>query len=67
MRWAIPASRSRRSASRPWKSAPSSLTTPSRLTWNGDVWPTKVGFVSPLPAVVPGHYTAKVTFTVIGR
>jgi hypothetical protein len=33
----------------------------------GDVWPTNVGFVSPLPVVAPGHYTATVTFTVIGR
>jgi hypothetical protein len=33
----------------------------------GDVWPTNVGFVSPLPAVPPGRYTATITFTVIGR
>jgi Lamin Tail Domain len=33
----------------------------------GDVWPTSVGFSSPLPAVTPNHYTATVTFTVIGR
>ncbi len=33
----------------------------------GDGWPTNVGFVSPLPFVAPGHYTATVTFTVIGR
>jgi hypothetical protein len=33
----------------------------------GDVWATHVGFVSPLPAVAPGHYTASVTFTAIGR
>ena len=33
----------------------------------GDVWPTSVGFVSALPAVGPGHYTATLTFTVIGR
>jgi lamin tail-like protein len=33
----------------------------------GDVWPTGVGFASPLPAVTPNHYTATVTFTVIGR
>ena len=32
----------------------------------GDVWPTSVGFVSALPAVGPGHYTATLTFTVIG-
>jgi hypothetical protein len=33
----------------------------------GDVWPTNIGFSSLLPAVVPGHYTATLTFTVIGR
>jgi hypothetical protein len=33
----------------------------------GDAWATNVGFVSPLPVVAPGHYTATVTFTVIGR
>jgi len=33
----------------------------------GDVWPTSVGFSAPLPAVSPGHYTATLTFTVIGR
>jgi Lamin Tail Domain len=33
----------------------------------GDGWATNVGFVSPLPFVAPGRYTATVTFTVIGR
>jgi Lamin Tail Domain len=33
----------------------------------GDVWPTNVGFASPLPSVAPGRYTATLTFTVIGR
>jgi hypothetical protein len=33
----------------------------------GDEWATNVGFVSPLPGVPPGRYTATVTFTVIGR
>ena len=33
----------------------------------GDAWATNVGFVAPLPFVAPGHYTATVTFTVIGR
>jgi uncharacterized protein len=33
----------------------------------GDVWPTGIGFASVLPVVGPGHYTATLTFTVIGR
>jgi hypothetical protein len=33
----------------------------------GDVWPTSIGFAGPLPALSPGHYTATLTFTVIGR
>ena len=33
----------------------------------GDIWATSVGFVSPLPVVPSGHYTATLTFTVIGR
>jgi lamin tail-like protein len=33
----------------------------------GDAWPTNVGFASPLPVTAPGHYTATITFTVIGR
>ena len=33
----------------------------------GDVWPTKVGFTGPLPVVRAGHYTATVTYTLIGR
>ena len=33
----------------------------------GDAWATNVGFISPLPFVAPGRYTATVTFTVIGR
>jgi hypothetical protein len=36
-------------------------------TDGGDLWATSVGFVSPLPAVPAGHYTATLTFTVIGR
>ncbi len=31
----------------------------------GDSWATSVGFVSPLPAVPAGHYTATLTYTVI--
>jgi uncharacterized protein len=34
---------------------------------SGDVVATSVGFVSPLPVVPAGHYTATLTFTVIGR
>jgi len=33
----------------------------------GDRWPASVGFTAPIPAVGPGHYTATITFTVIGR
>ncbi|HEU5215296.1 MAG TPA: lamin tail domain-containing protein [Gaiellaceae bacterium] len=33
----------------------------------GDLWATSVGFVSPLPVVPAGHYTATLTYTVIGR
>ncbi len=33
----------------------------------GDIWNTSVGFVSPLPVVPAGHYTATLTYTVIGR
>lgn len=34
---------------------------------SGDAWNTSIGFLSPLPNVAPGRYTATVTFTVIGR
>ncbi len=33
----------------------------------GDVWPTQVGFTSPVPLVPVGHYAATVTYTVVGR
>jgi uncharacterized protein len=36
-------------------------------TNGGDVWATSVGFVAPLPVVPSGHYTATLTFTVIGK
>ncbi len=42
-------------------------TTAARSAQSGDVWATNVGFVSPLPVVAPGRYTATVTFTAIGR
>jgi hypothetical protein len=42
-------------------------TTAARSAATGDVWDTRLGFVSPLPAVPAGRYTAAVTFTVVGR
>ena len=33
----------------------------------GDIWPTNVGFASPIPPVAPGRYTATLTYTVIAR
>jgi len=42
-------------------------TTSAPSAAGGDVWATNVGFVSLLPVVPPGHYTATVTFTAIGR
>jgi hypothetical protein len=42
-------------------------TTSSASAASGDVWDTRVGFVSPLPVVSAGHYTATLTYTVIGR
>ena len=33
----------------------------------GDVWGAQVGFTGALPSVAAGHYTATVTFTVVGR
>jgi hypothetical protein len=42
-------------------------TTAARSVAAGDVWDTRLGFVSPLPVVPAGRYTATVTFTVIGR
>jgi hypothetical protein len=33
----------------------------------GDTVAMSVGFVSPLPVVTAGHYTATLTFTVIGK
>jgi hypothetical protein len=42
-------------------------TTSSPSAAAGDVWPTSLGFTGPLPTVAPGHYTATVTLTAIGR
>ena len=41
--------------------------TAARSAPAGDIWDTRLGFVSPLPVVAAGRYTATVTFTVIGR
>jgi hypothetical protein len=42
-------------------------TTAAHSAAGGDLWPASVGFASALPSVVPGHYTATVTFTVVAR
>ena len=42
-------------------------TTSAASAQAGDIWRTSVGFVSPLPVVPAGHYTATLTYTVIGR
>jgi hypothetical protein len=42
-------------------------TTSSPSAAGGDAWPTSLSFVSALPAVPPGRYTATITYTVIGR
>jgi predicted extracellular nuclease len=42
-------------------------TTSAAAPAGGDVWATKVGFTSALPAVPAGQYTATVTYTVIAR
>ena len=42
-------------------------TTAARSATAGDVWDTRLGFAAPIPVVPAGHYTATVTFTVIGR
>jgi hypothetical protein len=42
-------------------------TTSAASSGAGDLWDTRLGFVSPLPVVPAGRYTATVTFTAIGR
>jgi predicted extracellular nuclease len=42
-------------------------TTTAASVAGGDVWPTRLGFTSALPAVPPGHYSSTVTYTVIAR
>ena len=32
----------------------------------GDAWPMTVGFTAPLPVVAPGHYSATLTYTLVG-
>jgi hypothetical protein len=33
----------------------------------GEVWPAVVDFTAPIPPLAPGHYTATITLTVIGK
>jgi hypothetical protein len=33
----------------------------------GDTWLTSIGFAAPIPSIPAGHYTATVTFTVVGQ
>jgi hypothetical protein len=40
-------------------------TKPTSSGAGGDVWPTNIGFSSPLPLVATGRYTATVTFTAL--
>jgi hypothetical protein len=42
-------------------------TTSGPTAAGGDIVSTSVGFVSPLPVVPAGHYTATLTFTVMGK
>jgi predicted extracellular nuclease len=42
-------------------------TTAAPSAAGGDLWDTRLGFVTPLPVVPAGRYSAQVTFTVIGR
>ena len=42
-------------------------TTAAQSAPTGDVWDTRLGFVSPIPVVTAGRYAATVTFTAIGR
>jgi hypothetical protein len=42
-------------------------TTSAGSAGGGDVWPTTLGFTGPLPVVAPGHYSATITYTLIGR
>jgi spore coat protein U-like protein len=42
-------------------------TTSAPSATGGDAWATSLGFTSALPALVAGHYSATVTFTVIAR
>jgi hypothetical protein len=33
----------------------------------GDAWPTSLAFTAAVPVVAPGHYTASIVYTVIGK
>ena len=39
----------------------------ARSATAGDIWSSNIGFTSALPVLAAGHYSATVTFTVIGR
>jgi hypothetical protein len=43
------------------------VSTTSQSPAAGDAWPLTVGFAASLPLLAAAHYTATVTFTVIGR
>jgi hypothetical protein len=42
-------------------------TTSAQSAAGGDAWPTTIGFTGALPVVAPGHYSASITYTLIGR
>jgi Lamin Tail Domain len=42
-------------------------TSSAQSAGGGDIWPTGIGFTGPLPVAAPGHYTATITYTLIGR
>jgi hypothetical protein len=42
-------------------------TSSARSTASGDVWQTSLAFASPIPTLAPGHYSATLTYTLIGR
>ena len=42
-------------------------TSSARSASGGDVWPTTIGFSSPIPTIAPGRYSGTLTYTLIGR